>query len=790
MTSATTLRLSSALIALAAVSPALAQTAEPDSSLAFDEIVVTAQFRAQNLQDTPIAITAVTGATLAARSQISIIDVASFAPNVNIQPAPTFLGSSINAYIRGVGQNDSSAAFEPGVGVYIDDIYYGATLGAVFDLTDLDRVEVLRGPQGTLSGKNSIGGSLKLFSKKPGPETDGYIEATGGSFDRIDLRAGASFTLADGFYARVSGVSKHRDGFVKRLDYGCVNPGSGIPATPASGGTSCVIGTEGGTDLDGVRVALRYAPDGSPLEINLVGDFTDDRSEPAPQKLLTANFPDVRSYDASNPFAGIPFDNRFLTGPKDYTNYGTYVNGGNYTTVFGGFPFQVVPGTFVAKPINGVEAYGLAGTIDYQINDWLSLKSITGYRKATATGGVDIDASPLDVILQSNTFIHTQFTQELRLSGEIGESVNFTVGGFYYDSDDWLRQRVEIPNVMFDFLTNDPVNTTSKSGFAHLEFRPATDLTFVAGIRYTDDKKRYEFARRNPDGSIPSGAPLTLNWLVAELNGVSDTFTGDRWDYRLGVNYRWNDNLMTYVQVATGFKGGGVNPRPYTAIQVRSFAPETLTSFEGGFKSDFLDRRVRLNGALFFNKYKDIQLTFYACPESPCSLPQNGGDADMWGGELELTVRPMDALTVEGSLGYLDFDFTQVNPASFVSLDDIAPFVSKWQASASVEYRAELGNGGSIAPRFDIAYRARFFHNPINLDLAGQGDNSIDAHTIANARLTYRTADEDWSVSAAVTNLFDKFYYVGKGENIASYGQAFGILGRPREWSITVKRAF
>lgn len=209
---------------LLAAAPALAQgqpsgAADAEANAPTQDIIVTAQFRGQRLQDTPIAITAVTGAALEARAQTSVTDIATFAPNVNIAPA---IGgnASINAYIRGIGQNDSNFALEPGVGIYIDDVYYGATFGALFDLTDLERVEVLRGPQGTLSGKNSIGGSIKLFSKKPDETGGGYIEGTYGRFNRIDIRGGMNLTLADGLYARISGVSKHREGFLTRLDFG------------------------------------------------------------------------------------------------------------------------------------------------------------------------------------------------------------------------------------------------------------------------------------------------------------------------------------------------------------------------------------------------------------------------------------------------------------------------------------------------------------------------------------------------------------------------------------------
>jgi iron complex outermembrane receptor protein len=253
------------LAACGAAFPALAQTESAgEEDTGGNEIVVTAQFREQNLQDTPIAITAVDAETLEARGQTTVTDLADYAPNVALEPASGIQGNSIAAFIRGVGQSDASFALEPGVGIYIDDIYYGTTFGAVMDLTDLERVEVLRGPQGTLAGKNSVGGAIKLYTKEPDGAGDGFVEATYGSFDRLDLRASAGFALTDELFARVSGVSKTSDGYMKRLDYGCVHPDSGIPMTGA-GDDDCELGTEGGRDLQAVRLALRYAPVEAPL---------------------------------------------------------------------------------------------------------------------------------------------------------------------------------------------------------------------------------------------------------------------------------------------------------------------------------------------------------------------------------------------------------------------------------------------------------------------------------------------------------------------------------------------
>src|SRR3954464_8076835 len=216
---------SAAILALPTAS--LAQQPSDTSRDTLDEVVVTAQFREQRVQDAPLAITAINAEMLEARNQTSIVDVANQAPNVVLKPAPAPYGPAMQAFIRGVGQSDFNYALEPGVGIYVDDVYYSTLTGSVLDLLDLDRVEVLRGPQGTLAGQNSIGGAIKLYSKKPSGSDTGSVQATYGSFNRTDIRASADATLMkDVLFGRIAGVSHHVDGYVTRYDYGCSHPGS------------------------------------------------------------------------------------------------------------------------------------------------------------------------------------------------------------------------------------------------------------------------------------------------------------------------------------------------------------------------------------------------------------------------------------------------------------------------------------------------------------------------------------------------------------------------------------
>lgn len=764
-----------------------ANSSSGDDATSVNEIIVTAQFRAQSLQDTPLAITAASGAQLEARGQSNIIDIGSTTPSVNLSSATAIQANSVTAFIRGIGQDDANFALEPGVGIYIDDVYYGTTFGASLDLVDLDRVEVLRGPQGTLAGKNSLGGAIKLYSRKPDDVFGGFVQGGYGRFNKYELRGSVNVPLAEGLSTRISAAYRKDDGYFKELDYGCMNPGQGI-APSGRANKSCVLGRAGGADILTVRGALRYAPTGSRLEINLVGDYTRDRSQPVATKISYANNPGIRSYDASNPLGGIPFDSRFITPSGSYSSYADYGASGNFTTVFG-TPYQQAPGYFPDKRQNSVDGWGVSGTIDYELTDSLALKSITAYRHADGTSVIDVDGSPLTILKQRLHNRHEQFTQELRLSGKVDDLIDYTIGGFYYKANDLMDYYINIPIFLFDFQTDDHVSNKSYAGFAHVEVHATDKLNIIGGLRYTKDEKTYQFARLNADGSTISGIPLTPNFTVASLDGLVGNFKGHRWDYRLGLNYAWNDRIMTYVQVATGYKGGGVNPRPFVADQLTSFDPETLTTYEGGVKAAFLHNSVVFNGSVFYNDYKKIQRTVFVCPDSAsttCGMPVNAGSGHSYGGELEIFVRPADGWQINGALSLMNFKYDTINPLTGITLEMEAPFVNKTQASLGVQYEADLGSVGTLTPRLDVAYQSEFYYQAVN----NRAYNLVPARALANARLTYKTPDRNWEVSLSVSNLFDKYYTVARQENIANFGNAQEIIGRPQEWFVSVKRSF
>ncbi|CAM8672915.1 TonB-dependent receptor [Sphingobium sp.] len=740
--------------------PDQAATAPQDVSSTDNDIVVTALFRSQRLQDTPIAITALDARALEARGQASVTDIAASAPNVTIQQSSSGFGNAAAISIRGIGQYDTNFALEPGVGVYIDDVYYPTIFGSAFDLLDLSRVEILRGPQGTLAGKNSIGGAIKLYSKKPDGEGGGFVEAVYGRFNRIDLRAAANITLVpDALFVRISGALKNRDGYVTRYDYGCRNPASGYPANRST--NDCRLGTEGGQDYQGIRAALRWlaAPG---LEINVIGDYSKDDSEPSASRLIAG---------------ATPFKQQFATGEK-FVNYSSYV----------------VPSVgFSAPPQSLAKSHGISGTIDYELSPDIKLTSITAYRKTTGAYSNDGDLSPAGGSLTIATQRFATFTQELRLNGSFGDVVDYTVGGYYFRGRGFLGGRNHVGTdvsadthiTVVDFVQGDNINSSSKSAFLHSVFHLADGLNASAGVRYTDEKKTYAFRRVDP----VTGGPAAL---VGGLDGVTANppYTNSRWDYRLNVDYRWSPDLLTYATVSTGFKGGGINPRPFTPAQAAPFQPETLTAYEIGAKSDLLDRRLRLNLSAFFNDYRAIQITtFGPYAGFPLSArPENAGRAHVKGIELETTIVPTDGFAIDGSVSYLDFKYKALTAgalAAGITRDMVNSFTPKWKASLGAQY--EIASAvGTFTPRLDVNYQSSFFTNALNA-----ATNHVSNYTIMNGRIAFRPDNSSWEAAVAVTNLANKYYYVNIFDNLTQpAGTAAGTVGRPREWSVMLKRTF
>jgi len=814
-------------VAVSLAAPAAAQEGGAEAAPVneqISEIVVTAEFREARLQDTPIAITAVNAEMLEARGQTDIQQVAAQAPNVTLRPQGQTNGTGLIAFIRGVGQTNFNYALEPGVGIYIDDVYFPTVTGSLLDLTDIDRVEVLRGPQGTLAGKNSIGGAIKIFSSKPTGEGRGSVQATYGSFNRIDLRGVADFAVTETLFARIAGVSKSRDGYVKRLDYGLTHPGSNVP--PSQGGNE-VLGTLGGTSYVAGRLSLRWLPTET-IEINLAGDYTHDRSE-AGASVVTLFGPGT----ASTTTDGRPFlvgtngqpvimDCKFVPHGANSCDtlspslgydprYISYANFMDAMPASNQLPYK----PYYTNPIRHYQGGGVQGTIDLELSDQFQLKSITAYREYGSRWGQDGDNTPVPSQQQFNELDFSYFSQELRLNGRLADGlVDFTLGGFYADQDGSLTARVVLNYSGLDFIHGpDTTPATSKAAFLNVSLHPTDALSITGGIRYSEDEKVYTYRRTNPDGTVPNacvGPPAqhtqNMNEPNCQQNGlydITDSFQGKRWDYRIVADYRFSDAFLAYASYSTGYKGGGVNPYPYfgpsmgdcallppgSALpcnQLNSFDPETLQTYEVGFKSDLFDRRLRLNAAGFFNKFDNIILNLNRCPGPPCAQPSNIGKADVKGFEVEVEARPVRGLSLDGSLSYIDFKYKSfTTPNTPITLAMTTPYTPEWSYSFGVQYDHEM-DVGTLSARFDGTYQSSIYANATNNPV-----NMIDAYFIGNARLSWSDPDRDWQVALEVQNLFDKYYYLTIFDQAAGRaGQVEAQPSLPRTWAVTLKRNF
>jgi iron complex outermembrane receptor protein len=831
-------------IALAHAVAASAQDTRASSGATGDsgpieDIVVTATRSATNLQETPLAITAVTAETLQERSITSTADLSSLVPNATFRQTQGAFGRSLSAFIRGIGQGDGSLAAEPGVAFYVDDSYYPLVLGSIFDLLDLDHIEVLRGPQGTLFGRNALAGAVNLVSKEPDPsESSGYAEVTTGEFNRIDARAGFNAPLGEALALRVSFVTKNRRGFQKRLDFRCemIRRGTpelagnfpfhdGLNIAPADNDPdSCVVGYNGGEKAYAARAALKWTGI-SDLAVSLIGDYSNDTSSVQADQLLAVNTATSNARPGiavtANTFTapGGPafnYDSRFITGSPSYT-YATYRDpiaaGANIPgTLF--YNGSVTRGGLAFEPVNGVRNWGVTNKLVYSVTDDIDLALITGYRDLETTYTFDVDASPLQIEHTRNTTTHTQRTVELRASGK-SALIDWTAGGFYYSADELVRLMFASPFANLQRYQNNRYEPESKSVFANVTLRPfGQKFGINLGGRYSDDEKPVSFNNRQ-DG-VPSG-DIVFQVTPAET----------RFDWKAGLNYELTDDSMLYASASTGFRLPSFNARPFQPSQVTPIPGDELVAYELGAKTDLFDRRLRLNSAVFYTDFRQRTTTVSGSeyqliggqqvPGAQVTEQLPGGPAgatrcrnrtateigggvpgfacvprtyytntpgEVKGVEAEFEARPFDGLSLNGAVGYARFDSPDLRAAG--RANDRLVGIPETNANAGIQYELNVPFlGGSVTPRLDWFYTGSIAFSTTRNDLTQGG------YSVFNGRITYLNEEHEFSVALSTTNLFDKSYYY----NYFDY-QALGFPNtnaqpsRPREWALTLGKKF
>ncbi len=746
-----------------AAAPAQAQDSSSGSG-GLQEIVVTAQKRSESLQDTPLAVSAVTADTIESRGITDISNLTAIAPSLNVATAPAS-SSNTNIFIRGIGDQEPVLTSDAPVSIYIDGIVLGRSTGAVFDLVDLERIEVLRGPQGTLYGRNTIGGAVNLITAKPADEFGGKIKLSYGSFHQWQARASIDTgELGEtGLRAKFSYIHRQQNGYVDDLNA----PSKRDP---------------GALNIDAFRVALSYDKNG-PFRLNYAFDY-NDRQSIAPAFQATIIRPDVLAYLQNSPSFG---GNAPLYSTNRLKRY-LADNEGLLTD----------------------RVYGHTLTMEYDISDNLTVKSLTGYRnwknidrgdELDGQGGllgflmspallapppyyaeIPIGVEPISLFTSTNRRAQHQWTQEFNLLGKIGDRFEYVLGFFYFteksrESNDQFPLIVVSDQAAVALYT--PLiyrhNSRSIAGFAQGTYKLTDELSLTGGLRYTKDKKH-------------------LIQQAAFPRDISANFSKVNW--AASIDYQANRDVLLYARVSTGYKAGGFNARSSND----GYEPEDLTSYEVGFKTELLDRRLRFNAATYYSIHKNLQLQqFQAGSGGASSVTVNAGKAKYWGVEGEMLAVPVDGLTLGASVGYIDRkykEFLILNPLNN-QVEDVKdsarfPFSSKWTLNASAEYKTPELGFGQLSFRVDYNYRSKIWFHPT---LVGTPYNDVIASPgrgLFDGRITLSKimiGDNEASVAVWGKNLTKKVYRAN-GIDFGGLGYAGNVYGEPRSFGVDVNYSF
>jgi len=746
-----------------------APQAEDAASEGLSEIIVTAQKRSESLQDTPLAISAINAEMIEQRGITSVAALGSAAPNLIITETPSATANP-SISIRGIVDNDPILTADPAVGLYVDGVIVGRSAGALFDMMDLERVEILRGPQGTLYGRNTTGGAVNLISAKPSKDFGGRLQVGYGSFDEYMVKALLDTgELGDtGLALKLGFLHSQRNGTVDNL----LEPSD--KRDP------------GARNTDAVRAAVRFDK-GTGFTVDYVFD-SSDRNGRANAFQLRAIRPDILEYL-------------------------------NFSPAFGGTAPQVSPDRLSQIRLDRDgnahdKVQGHALTLNLEIGD-ATLRSITGYRKwDNVSESSDLDGNgglmgfiaaptfgvaPIDLFHTSNERHQKQFSQEFNLIGSIGDEFEYVLGGYYFRERATennpqgftiiLPVSAVIPGVPalpiapgitlnsiglnLDTLLSYRHVSRSMAAFSQVTWKPAaldSRLSITGGIRYTEDKKHL-----TQSAPLPT-APRDLTRKFNRLNWLAN------------ISYDWSDDIMTYARVSTGYKAGGFNAR---AADNNGFNPEDLVSYEVGFKSELFDRRLRFNVAAFHAIYDDLQVQqFLAGTGGAASTTVNAAKATYTGIEAEVLAQIADGFTVDASFGYTDRKykkFTFVDPMTGVPADisDVAKFQYSAATTANVgaQYETGLGNFGKLIARTDWSYRSKVYWHPVNPFNEEISDGGVG---LLSARLSIT----DIAVGGARASIalwgknLTKEDYLLSGIDFGSLGFAGVMYGDPRSYGV------
>lgn len=744
-----------------------------------EEILVTARKFEENLQTTPIAVSAFTEEALERRQIQTTEDLGAITPNLQFAAHGPLTGSNSAAqvFIRGIGQSDGSGGIDPGVGLYIDDVYMGRSVGGIMEFRDIANVQVLRGPQGTLFGRNTIGGAVLLTTRAPGDEFAGDVKLGIGDEGLFEFFGGVDLPLSDGIAARISYGTRTRDGYVTRVTDG-IDLGNE---------DSWTLNASLHMDLsDTVNLVLRADvseadENGSPF---VTAALNENAAFPAYQSVL-AGCP-----GATFPPPSVPVD---LVDPR-CANDATW-DLGKYTSA----------GTAPAK--SQTDSNGFSASLTLDLSDSLSFKSVTALRSLEWLGARDADNTPFNIISTVYESEQEQLSQEFQLLFN-GDTYNGVAGLFYFDEEinDLLRVPIGPPGppagvYVLDYQKADLTNK-SWAAFSQWNFDLSDVLSVSAGIRYTDEVKEMYLVSWNAGGfPLPVDPLPILTGIPTDVGGGLFIVPGphensfSKTTGSLSLQYDVSDTTMMYGSISQGFKSGGFNQRYNVATDNNlptPFDSEEATSLEFGVKSDISDN-LRLNAALFTTDYKNMQLTYRV---GIVPLLFNAGKSSISGAELEMTYATDHDLIIEGGLGYLNdkidevavIDFTVNGAPANATLgpDNDLPFTPELQASFSISKGFSIASDYVLTPRLNMSWTDEHYFDTGNTE-----EIKAEAASVVDFSLDMSSEGGNWGVVIAVDNLTDSDHAVAGNSSLTSgSGYAEVIHVRPRNYSFTVKYDF
>ncbi|WP_336148488.1 TonB-dependent receptor [Alteromonas macleodii] len=742
----------------------------------WESIEVTAQKRNENISDVGIAITAFSGEQLEALGLESSTELIAFTPGVSL--AGDIGGQRAIFNIRGVVQNDYADLAEAPVAVYVDGGYLASTQAQTFGLFDVARIEILKGPQGTLFGRNATGGLVNTITAKPTADTEGYAEFTAARFEQYRFEGAISGEITDGIYGRFSGFTNQQGEILENIYEDGAAPDTRLGS---------VGGGEDGynDDTKAFRAQLLFdiGEEGSLL---LSGNWSDTTKSEGPYQVVnTTEIKDADGnvidviYAADDPLgcdtiqAGVCVDGNFNGDPFRPVQGGDF--NGNFDPDGSG---NKVNKDFAFDDQNKIKSKGLAATLDYAFESF-DFFAMSDFKEFKRTVGLDSDqtASP-ELIFQSNSTIE-QFSQEFRFSGESADLK--WVGGLYYLSidTDYSQGLAGSPTTFFlggeENNTLVSLETESYSVFGQIDYSLTDDLVLVGGLRYTREDK--DFVGNVYQNENTNDRVIEIDTTTTSLETLVDSNDQNLWSAKLQLEYSVGNSLY-YAGINRGVKAGSFNAPLQGGFSL--YEPEELTAFEAGLKHSFMQGSGVFNANVFYYDYSDYQ---------SFSWVNNAGvvsneEASFSGVELEVFLTPTDILDVMVNFSYTDAVVEDLEVASGYFADTTPPFTPEYQASAMLRYNWDAFDG-NMAAQLSANYQSETFHNARNFTA-----HEIDSFATADTRLTWVDAEDKWLIAAYVDNLFDSDHELIGFDVTGFYGTSQISYAKPRTYGVTIRRNF